>query len=216
VTYPASGVFTLAARIDGVVVGSATVRVPTADLKGPIASQVNYQRAKDVVVAPVALADALVFTSNDPGRCLVSVTAGTASGKTLGIRALYEGDYQLQARIGGENGPLLAKVALDDFVASTTASRSMKIVEVYADGTEVVEATLSMRPLVRNLDFKLHAFVSGITFLDSTVDALISSNDFSESQGIGFYTYRMLSAPGAHANVCHTITITQNGVRISR
>jgi hypothetical protein len=217
VTYPASGAFTLAARVDGTVVGTATVRIPTVDFLGPIASQVNYQRAKDVTITPVTLTDSVSFTSNDDSRCLVATTAPTATGATMSIRTLYEDDYTLQARIGDVNGPLLKSLTLDDFVASSTAATSMTFVEQYPDGTKVVEATLSMRPIVPNLNFNLHAFVSGITFMDSTANAVISTNDFTPtSNGIGIYTYRMLVAPGTTSAVCHTITITQNGVRISR
>jgi len=216
VTYPTSGLYTLAARVNGVVVGSATVKIPTVDFLGPIASQVNYQRAKDVTIMPASLTDAVSFTSNDESRCQVAATATTATGATMSIRALYEDDYTLQARIGGVNGPLLKTLTLDDFVASSTAATSMKFIEQYADGTKVVEATLSMRPVVPNLTFSMHAFVSGITFMDSTANTVISTNDFVESNGVGRYTYRMLVAPGTTAAVCHTITITQNSVRISR
>jgi hypothetical protein len=198
------------------VVGMATVVVPAVDLQGPIAGQVNYRRLKDVIVTPPAAAGALTFTSNEDARCEVSLDGQAAAGPRLGLRALYEGDYRLQVRVGGQYGAVLADLAFDDFVASTTASTNTVLIEQLPDGTDLVQATLSMRPWVRGLDFTLHAFVSGVTFEDSTTTMTIPTDAFTEVDGVATYTYRMLMAPGSHTRSCHTIVIKQQGVRISR
>lgn len=218
VPFAAPGTFVVAARVDDTIVGTATVQVPVVDLLGPVAGQVNYRRTKDVTITPVAAADGLSFTSNEDWRCEVAVDSTIATGRRLGLRALYEGDYVVQARVGGPHGAILTQVPFDDFVASTTASTNTILIEQLPDGTDVVQATLSMRPLVRGLDFTLNAFVAGVTFEDSTTTMVISTDSFTEdtASGVGTYHYILLMAPGSHVHSCHTITIKQQGVRISR
>jgi hypothetical protein len=215
--FPTPGTFDLRARIDGVEVGKLTVVVASVDLQGPIACQEEYKRIKDVLISPLVSALSLVvFTADDPERMQVALNASTATGVRLNLRP-FQMDRRpvLQARLG-DGGAIIVQQPVDVFTIHTSAEKSMAVVQQFPDGSLLGEAILTMNPPVADLDIKMHAFVAGVTFDDSTAERDISSNILQVNRdGAGTYVYRMIRGANIPHGFCHSLTVFQKGVQVS-
>ncbi len=215
IPFATAATVTVAAQVDGVLIGTRAVTALSVNLQGPIANQVTYQRAKAVLVTPPAAAGSVTFAASTPDRMTVGVSGTTATGANLTIRSLYLTPGGVQARIGGVNGPLLAQQVVDGFLLSTTAGTGMTYVQTFADGSVMAQATMTMTPLVGSLDVKISCIVSGVTFDDSTTVRTVGSSTFTAAGANGTYLYRMVLAANKSSHFCHTTHVYQNGVQIS-
>ena len=219
VAFPTVGTYDVRARIAGVDSGRLKVIAVGVDLTAPIADQIGFLRQKDLAITPsVAVAQELVFTANDPDLFQVNYLKDVATGVQLGLQPFAFGNRVLQARLGSNDGPIIAQRPLDVFTLESSAMQWIAVVNTYPDGTALCQAYMTMRPLVPNLVLNLRTFVSGVTFDDSLTQRTVPTSAFvpNTETSAGVYTYRLLRAPAGHANLCHAFVVTQNGVRVSR
>lgn len=210
VPFARPGIYPVVAQIDGVEVGRLTVRVPQIDLVAPIACHINYQRIKDITATENGVS--VAYVPNDTSLLQVGVQSSSDAGRRLTLRPLQSGDLAVQARLG-DNGPVIAQCAVDEFTLRTTAETRIALVGTLSGGKQLLEAQLIMSPLVPHLDVKLSTYTGGITFEDSTLEAMINSSAFERQGQNGIFTYRIIRSPGAAA--CHSIQTFQSSVQIS-
>lgn len=210
VPFAQPGVYPVVAQIDGVDVGHITVRVPQIDLVAPIACHINYQRIKDITATDNGAS--VAYVPNDTSLLQVSVQSSTDAGRRLTLRPLQSGDLAVQARLG-DNGPVIAQCAVDEFTLRTTAEKYISLAGVLPDGKQILSAKLIMSPLVRNIDVRLSVYTSGITFDDSSLEQWINTNEFTEANGDGSYEYHIIRTP--NAATCHNFDAFQSTVQIS-
>jgi hypothetical protein len=125
VAYNTAGTFTAVAKIDGVELGSLFVTVVSVDIHGPIACQVGFVREKDALIAPVDSMSSVSLLASNPKLLSAQVKEATTGGCVLQLSALERGSMHLQARVGGDTGPLAAATTVDSFVLTTQGSISM-------------------------------------------------------------------------------------------
>jgi hypothetical protein len=216
VTFSQVGVRTIRSRRDGVDAGHLTITTAGITFNGPIADEVGFLRSKAITVTPGSVVANIAFSGNDPLALISMIQGSTGTTMTLGIQPMAPWASFLQARIGTAAGPILGQQKIDVFSLHTSAEQSVLLVGKYPDGSLLTQATLTMAPLVPNLDIAMHAFVSGITFANSTLDLNVSSNAFIPAvDGSGSFDYQLIQAPDGYYHLCHTLQVKQNGVIIS-
>ena len=106
------------------------------------------------------------------------------------------------------------------FDFETTATCRIGLVEKMADGGIVVGGYLKQDPVVEGLNVKIHIFVWGATFEDSTVDWNCDTESFVKDNvfegGGAIYPYKIIMSKERveFHGPCHTVEILQNGVKI--
>ena len=216
IRFATAGSWVVQSRIDGILSGKITVHVVGADLRGPIACEINYQRIKDVAVTHPAF---VTYTSNDPELMSVGIQGAIAGGQRILLRPLASGDIVLAARINGAQGPIITKNPIDEFTMRTTARRVIAIDETFPDGSMLGTADLIQAPAVPALDVTLKAFVSGVLFDNGTNQLLVNTSEFSplavSSNHESSYAYHIIRNAGVTTGFCHNFVVYQNGVQIS-
>lgn len=211
------GVFLLHGFVDGAPAGGLKVRVLDVDWNGPTACEFGFTRTKNIKIKN-GTANDVTLLENDKGHLNVALQAANLNDLTLNVTARAIGLSKIVVRLGGPSGPIISSHNVDGFELYTTARSLIQVVETFPDGSRLVESELVMDPLIFNLDVKMHAFVAGVTFEDSTLDLNISTNNpaFRLTNGQGRFTYRMIMSPGSHPKACHIIKIYQNGIQVGQ
>lgn len=216
VRFPTPGTYTIQARVDNVLAGKLVVQVVSADLKGPIACEINYQRIKDIAVSHPA---AITVTSNAAELMKASIAATVTGGVRLNLMPLASGTPVVQVRILGATGPIVARHVVDEFTMRTSAERVIPIDEEFPDGSLLGTANLIQTPWVKQLDVKMQVFVSGVLFSNGTNRLDVNTSSFSSSQlptpQSATYQYQIIRSATATNGFCHNFTVYQSGVQIS-
>jgi len=103
----------------------------------------------------------------------------------------------------GEGGPIT-----DHALVNTITEYSgeyYRIVEEFADGSNLIELTLSFANIPDDFQMVLEIFVGGVTFLDGTVEKEFTKADFNEQ---GVLKVLMVNAAGKQSD-CHRVKIFQ-------
>jgi hypothetical protein len=200
--YPAAGTFVARARAGEDEVGSLTVAVVDVDLSEPIACGLYFQRKKDVSIFPESARDEVAFSRNDPAILNVEYGRDIPQGVEILIQAHQAVNTgSVQARLGGETGPIIAQRNLDAFRMINPSSAGVP--KTYPDKTYVKEHICRMVPPVPGLRIRIISLGAMGTWLDSTRILEISSDDLIETDGEfifnmllhkgngGIYTYRI-------------------------
>lgn len=175
--FPASGEVVVAARIDGVSVGSLKVAAIGVDFRGPIVDQVQCTRRKDVGIAPAAHRQQVAFVPADPQSLQASVRNLITDGARLHLTALQRGTVVLQARLGSAGGPLLSQQEIDAFVVELPERAG----GLHMDPeTQSTTTPLTLRPHVPNVTYTLTMFASASTFAGGATTFSANSNDFTQ------------------------------------
>jgi hypothetical protein len=209
VLFDRAGTFTAVATLDGISFASLVISVTQVDLQGPIACQIGYRREKEVLVYGPAYA--VFFTANDPTLLQVSVKETTARGVRLYLKPLKAGTPILQARLGSPTGTILAQQEVDEFTMRSQSTTTIGVVETFPDGSKRVQTNLEMDPQVLDLGVNLHIIIRGVTFEDSTLDKILTTNAFTYDpvSGKWLYAYQMIATPDLFTGTCHSIAIYQ-------
>jgi hypothetical protein len=212
-TFDTAGVVTVSAKIDGSVVGSLRVIVMSVDLHGPIACQVGYQRTKDVIVSPASEVNRLSFVPADPFYLQVSMSQSLGTGARINLKPLGRGRIFLQARIGGADGPIVARQEIDEF----TTDQPARVGAVFGLKSGVGQSRLVMRPFVPGVRFRFVMFSSGATFNGGlTQFYTYTSEDFTQiydsatNEIVGVYSF-MIELPSSCTSYCFTAYPEQTG-----
>jgi hypothetical protein len=216
VRFTTAGTFTVQARTDGVLTGRLVVQVVSADLKGPIACEINYQRIKDIAVSHPS---AITVTSNAAHLMKAGIAAPVTGGVRLNLMPLASGKPVVQVRINGVAGPIVTRQEVDEFTMRTSAERLMAVDQEFPDGSLLGTASLIQAPWVKQLEVKMHAFVSGVLFTNGTNRLDLNTSSFNASHlpapQSATHQYQIIRAANVTNGFCHNFTVYQSGVQIS-
>ena len=143
----------------------------------------------------------------DAGYSL-SATARPGGGTDFSLAVRDEGPRYLVARLGSAAGPVLDSAAITGFSIERMGG-AVETEVVYADGSRLFSDTIRLSIIPDGLEVRAHIFVGGVTFLDGTLDFVITAADLDAT---GSYTFHLLAGPNVTTSVCHTFAIYQNGV----
>lgn len=205
------GFYTLAA--EGAV-GTLRVTAAQVGFAERIACGFGYQRRLSVAVQPAGAEDQVKVVANDSYLVAVHRVASDAGGagrQDLTLLPEMPGHPRLVARLAGSKA-ILGQRPVDAFTLRTSAEQYIPVVATYPDGSMLTSSTLTMTPLIPHLDVRLHIFVGGVTFADSTTSMTVSTDAFAAD---GTFPYQMIRAPDGFAKLCHTFVAYQDGTQVS-
>lgn len=78
----------------------------------------------------------------------------------------------------GKNGPVLATATINGFQLWSGDNTYAKIVQVYSDGSQLVEMKIILSPVLPDLSLQLNMLVGGITFDDGTTSRTLTPASF--------------------------------------
>jgi len=209
--YPVAGEYTAIARIDGLNIGALRVVALGVNFDGPIACQLDFRRDKQVFVTPEAFAGRASFAAAAPAALEVRKDGGTSS--LLKIKPLQTGKPILQARISDGNGPVIGKMPVDAFRFSASALLQTEMCTIYCDGSLDLKAALEMQPVVADLYIVLESISPDLTFEDSGLTKIISTDDFDST---GHCSYHMIKLGHDQYGPCHTSKILQKNILVGQ
>jgi hypothetical protein len=161
---------------------------------------VGYQRVWDlpnVATGVVMQADSRLF---------LQPTAGLANnGEKFSLRADLNEPRSIVARLGA-NGPVLDSVqerGVDLWLDNQTYT---KVIQVYPDGSQLIEMLLVWSPVLPDLTVELDVIVSGVIFDDGTTTKILTPADFD---ALGQAAVRFIRPAYAQTSVCHSVTMWQ-------
>jgi hypothetical protein len=220
ITFADPGTYTITLNDEsGARLTEMWIRVPgVVEDNNVIACSVNYTRIKDINFVGATDKDLITWTASDPWIYLGStaVTGAPATMTRLTVKPTQNWEGWMMGRINGAAGPILANKKIRPFTLKSDSEKTMKGITKFPDGSILCEGGLVMDPLVLGLDIRMHAFVAGVTFDDSTTLKWITSDGFTVNEsGVGKFTYRLIKAPGVNTGVCHAWVVYQNKITIS-
>ncbi|MBU0678861.1 MAG: hypothetical protein KJ626_12180 [Verrucomicrobia bacterium] len=204
-TFGAAGDFLLTGTLDSSSAEprshSITVTVASASFDESPACWAGYPRQWSCS----NLSDEVVIGS-DP-RCRVVESENEISeGRQFELDVPENQTYYMLARLG-ENGPVMANVALRGFHILAESQTYLRFEDTLEDGTEVIGMLVVASPLLPDLDFNLEIFVSGVFLDDGTLVREFSAHQFDE---VGEYVVHFLRNPDTLTSVCHRLEAIQN------
>jgi hypothetical protein len=118
--------------------------------------------------------------------------------------------HYLVARIG-RAGPILASARVDGFRIHSADETGVKVIQVYPDGSQLIEMLVVQSPVVPSIDAYLEIIVPAVTFDDGTITKALTAADFD---ALGQCPVRFLRQRNAGTSVCHTLRARQDGIPI--
>jgi hypothetical protein len=106
----------------------------------------------------------------------------------------------------GLDGPVLAAVPVTGFRIFSSSEVYLRQIEIYEDGSQLVEMGIVFSPVLQQVSLKLQIIVGGILFDDGTISREITASDFN---GLGQAAIRFIRPANAATSVCHTIDAYQ-------
>jgi hypothetical protein len=179
---------------------SITVTVVGYNFTNYPASWVGYQRVWDLpnVAAEVVMqADSRLFFQ--PTASL------TNNGEEFSLRPDLNEPRSIVARLGA-NGPILDSVREQGVNLWLDNQTYTRIIQVYPDGSQLIEMLLVWSPVLPDLTVELDVIVSGVMFDDGTTTKILTPADFD---ALGQAAVRFIRPAYAHTSVCHSVTIRQ-------
>lgn len=114
------------------------------------------------------------------------------------------------ARLGAD-GPVLDSTRVSGFDLWSGSQAYLKIIQVYPDGSQLVEMMMISSPMEPNVTFVLEPIVSGVIFDDGTTVKALTASDFD---ALGQCTVRFIRPASVHTSVCHQIKAYQGNNQI--
>lgn len=211
------GAYTLTATRGGSTIATLPLTVISVDWDGPIACAIGYERQKQVAVLGADVT-AVSFNGQNGDRTAVrTLSVDTTDDEViLGLRPILSGSNFMLARIGA-SGPVISRVAVDEFTIISTASQNAEIVELLPGDIWKFKIGMILSPWVQPVDIKAYGFSAGVTFMDGTSVHWTESDDLAAlPDGTGATTDIFLLKPvGLNVSLCHAFQVFQNGVQVS-
>ena len=155
------------------------------------------------------LAPEVVLQADSRLTCYVSATNPNGGAQlTLGIDA--NEPRTILARLG-TNGPVLASAQVQGFDIWSGDQAYTKILQVYPDGSQLVEMLMISSPVETNAVFVLQPIVSGVVFEDGTLLKTVVSTNFDV---LGQCPVRFIRPASAATSVCNQIKGYQGNYQI--
>ncbi|WOO39342.1 LamG-like jellyroll fold domain-containing protein [Rubellicoccus peritrichatus] len=108
-------------------------------------------------------------------------------------------DFPFIARIT-ESGAVASSTMINAFDLTYSNESHLSILEVYSDGSQLVQGVMFEKNLPASIRIELDIFVSGVVFEDGTTVKDVTLDDFDE---LGRYFYRFIRGANVGASVCH-------------
>jgi hypothetical protein len=180
--------------------GSITVTVVGYNFTNYPAVWVGYQRIwglTNVATSVVMQADPrLIFQQS---AVLINNSA------QFSLLADLNEPRSIVARIGAQ-GPILDSAQERGVDLWTDNQTYVNILQVYPDGSQLVEMLLVLSPVLSDVNVELDVIVGGVMFDDGTTTKILTPVDFD---GLGQATVRFIRPASAQTSVCHAITVWQ-------
>ncbi len=181
---------------------SITVQVVSASFDGNPAAWVGQTRVLDCPDLPPE-----VVVESDPGVQWSLVSPITYWGNRFFLTINSREPHYLVARLGSA-GPILTNAPVDGFEIYSSTDTYVTIVQLYADGSQLVEMLVLQSPLVPSVLTHLEIFVAGVTFDDGTISKVLGASDFD---ALGQCPVRFIRPKDCTTSVCHYLRATQIG-----
>jgi hypothetical protein len=133
----------------------------------------------------------------------------TASGYSLERNEILE-DVNIVARLG-EDGPILACIPTKAFWIRNAVEGVMFVTQAFDDGSLACTETMFGVKLPDGAIIKMTANGAGILFDDGSTVQNLTKGDFDE---IDQYRVNMIKSATRQGGLCHTYSVTQNGVLV--
>jgi hypothetical protein len=183
--------------------GSMTVRVVDHKLAGSPACWVGQVRDWDVP----GVSSAVVLQADT--RMFFEQTATLAGqGRRMSL-LIDEGQPRAIVSRLGKSGPILDSVSARGFRVWSGSESQTRLLEKYADGSELIEMLVVVSPLRDDVTFELRTIASGIIFEDGTTLKTLTAADFD---AMGVYTVRFIRPASARTSVCYSLYAYQGDV----
>lgn len=108
-------------------------------------------------------------------------------------------DFSVVARIA-DSGSVASSMEISAFDLTYSNESHLSILEVYSDGSQLIEGVMFEKNMPDSIRIELDIFVSGVVFEDGTTVKNVTLNDFDE---LGRYFYRFIRGAHVGASVCH-------------
>jgi hypothetical protein len=111
----------------------------------------------------------------------------------------------------GTNGPVLDSTQVAGFDIWSGNQAYTKIIQVYPDGSQLVEMLVISSPVNTNVAFVLQPIVSGVMFDDGTMIRTLTSTNFD---ALGQCPVRFIRPASAISSVCNSIKAYQDNYQL--
>jgi hypothetical protein len=186
--------------------GSVTVNVVQQNLPNiQPAAWTDMQRALNLAnLAPEAVLQA-------DSRLTCAIAGTNANGAVQLTLGTHENEAcSLVARMG-TNGPVLDSIFAQGFDVWSDSQTYTKIIQVYPDGSQLVEVLFISSPVVSTVTFELDIIVGGVMFDDGTTTKILSATDFD---ALGQCRVRFIRPALSQTSVCHSYKAYQGNYQI--
>jgi hypothetical protein len=186
--------------------GSVRVKVVQQNLPSiQPAAWTEMQRALNLAnLAPEAVLQA-------DSRLTCTIAGTNANGAVQLTLGMHENEAcSLIARLG-TNGPVLDSTHVQGFDVWAGNQTYTKIIQVYPDGSQLVEELLVSSPVVPNVTFELDIIVGGVIFDDGTTTKILAATDFD---ALGQCRVRFIRPALSQTSVCHSYKAYQGNYLI--
>lgn len=116
----------------------------------------------------------------------------------------------LIARLG-TNGPVLDSTMVSGFDVWSGNQAYTKVLQVYPDGSQLVEMLVVSSPVQTNVTFVIQPIVGGVTFDDGTTLRTLTATNFD---ALGQCPVRFIRPASAATSVCNSIKAYQGNDQI--
>lgn len=169
------GTFIVRGFVDNTLVGSILVTVIDVDFRSAIASEVSFERTKNISIIPASQAEKVQFQAGDPAVLSVlgegTYINGIEGGAQLKITPIRRGTPRLIARL--DSGSIIAVKEVDEFVLESAAS-SHAFRDPY---TGIVNTTIRIIPHIPNIEVNMTMFAHRATFYGGLVSKIVNTSD---------------------------------------
>jgi hypothetical protein len=180
--------------------GSITVTVVGYNFTNYPAAWLGYQRVWDLANVPTG-----VVMQADSRLFFQQTASLTNNGEEFSLRADLNEPRSIVARVGA-NGPLLDTVQERGVALWLDNQTYTKVIQVYPDGSQLVEMLLVWSPVLPDLTVEMDVIVSGVVFEDGTTTKVLTPPDFDV---LGQAVVRFIRPASCQTSVCHAVTVWQ-------
>lgn len=154
-----------------------------------------------------------VYVEADPRIGFVEITP-TAGGRAFRVDPYGPEERRVLARID-EGGDIIDHGIIQGYRAfRTDATGDLNIIQTYPNGDQVVQMSIVAPELPPGGYLRLEIFVAGVTFLDGTIEKIITAEDIGED-GIIYVKFNFPA--GTTTSVCHRIYLHEaDGTQVGR
>jgi hypothetical protein len=181
--------------------------VPELDLGGDLTVTTGYTRKWQPVQLP---ASAVLFADDS----LYLTEYVESAPRTFALSSQSTQTARIAARIA-EGGALVDAISLYPIVDySSTFGGSLKILDTFTDGTQLVEFVVALGgELPDDFSILIQPYRAGVVFDDGTLARVITADDLDE---LGRYRYRMLLPVDVLGSACHSYQFQQSDIAIGK